>query len=137
MCGIAGIMSMNQLNANYIKLMTDRLKHRGPDDEGFLVLNFNNETVLPLVGDDSKVEGLHILSCNQKWNILLGHRRLSIIDLSNAGHQPMSDSSGKIWIVFNGEIYNYLELRSELKDLGYNFRTNTDTEVIINSYIEC
>jgi asparagine synthase (glutamine-hydrolysing) len=64
----------------------------------------------------------------------LGHRRLSIIDLSERGHCPMSDEDGKIWITYNGEIYNYIELREELKSHGYSFRTCSDTEVIIKSY---
>ena len=64
----------------------------------------------------------------------LGHRRLAIIDLSTAGRQPMSDATGALHIVFNGEIYNYLELRSELEALGHAFQTATDTEVILEAY---
>jgi asparagine synthase (glutamine-hydrolysing) len=108
MCGIAGIYNLNnRLVEKYLlKKMTDIIKHRGPDDEGFYL----NE------------------------NIGFGHRRLSIIDLSSAGHQPMSNDDETIWIVFNGEIYNYIELREELISDGYKFRTATDTEVIIRAY---
>jgi asparagine synthase (glutamine-hydrolysing) len=88
--------------------MTETLRHRGPDDEGLWR------------SDDGRVA--------------LGHRRLSIIDLSAAGHQPMPDQGERLWISFNGEIYNYLALREELLDLGHPFRTATDTEVILRAY---
>jgi asparagine synthase (glutamine-hydrolysing) len=111
MCGIAGIIGLN--NANHVdpaKLdqMTDILSHRGPDSRGTKVLG----------------------------HIGLGHRRLSILDLSKAGHQPMTNNDNSIWIVFNGEIYNYKEYQKELKSKGYHFNSNTDTEVIIHAYQE-
>ena len=115
MCGIAGIFhfdSSREADAVKLRKMTDSIAHRGPDGEGF-----------------------HI-----KKNIGLGHRRLSIIDLST-GDQPMFSSDKSLAIVFNGEIYNYIELREELKKLGYKFATDSDTEVIIHAYrkwgIEC
>ncbi len=111
MCRIAGIIS-NTLKPNEIfekvRLMCDALKHGGPDDEG-------------IFSDD-------------KANLVFGHRRLSIIDLSKNGHQPMADSNQKIWITFNGEIYNYLELKEQLLKLGAQFSSSSDTEVIINAY---
>jgi len=67
---------------------------------------------------------------------IFGHRRLSILDVTNFGHQPMSDLSKNIWITYNGEIYNFKELRADLYGLGHRFKTNTDTEVIIYAYIE-
>jgi len=112
MCGIAGIYNLkNQISKikyqkDILKKMTDTLIHRGPDDEGFFM--------------DEKVA--------------LGHRRLSIIDLSKAGHQPMK--RGDLVIVFNGEIYNYIEIRQELISAGYKFKTQTDTEVILASFEE-
>ena len=73
---------------------------------------------------------------SHEYDLFMGHRRLSILDVSYAGHQPMSDFSKNIWIIYNGEIYNFKELRIELKKLGHNFKSNTDTEVIIYSYIQ-
>jgi len=110
MCGITGIFHFDSNRiADQAKLraMTDIIRHRGPDGEGF----YTNQ------------------------NIGLGHRRLSIIDLST-GDQPMFNEDKSIALVLNGEIYNYLELREELKKLGYHFRTTSDTEVIIRSYQE-
>lgn len=110
MCGIAAIYSQEPISEKWIKDMTDLIEHRGPDGEGRK--SFLN---------------------NRLW---LGHRRLSIIDLSNAGHQPMSYSNGRYWITYNGEIYNYLELKDELKAKGYNFHSHSDTEVILAAYAE-
>jgi asparagine synthase (glutamine-hydrolysing) len=112
MCRIAGIIS-NNLTPGQIRekvnKMCDVLQHGGPDDEG-------------IFSDD-------------KVNLVFGHRRLSIIDLSQNGHQPMADVQQKVWITFNGEIYNYLDLKEQLKLLGARFHSNTDTEVIIAAYI--
>jgi asparagine synthase (glutamine-hydrolysing) len=110
MCGITGVINFNKENLvqpHILKQMTDAFRHRGPDDEGFYINN----------------------------NIGLGFRRLSIIDL-NTGHQPLSNSDNGIVIVFNGEIYNYLEQREILKKKGYIFNTDTDTEVILHLYEE-
>ncbi|HVG40841.1 MAG TPA: asparagine synthase (glutamine-hydrolyzing) [Chitinophagaceae bacterium] len=108
MCGIAGFLHFDaerRSNAEVIKRMADTISHRGPDGEGFYI--------------------------NQ--NVALGHRRLSIIDLTT-GQQPMYSDDKKIVLVFNGEIYNYLELKQELILLGNKFTTTSDTEVIINAY---
>lgn len=91
-----------------VKKMTALLKHRGPDDEGYYI----------------------------EKNIGLGHRRLSIIDLSPNGHQPMQDYTKRFVITYNGEIYNYIELRKQLEKKGHTFRSKTDTEVILNAYLE-
>ena len=111
MCGIFGVFNYNKLpvNRDLLKEATNLMSHRGPDGEGFYF-------------DDKNGLGF-------------GHRRLSIIDLQT-GDQPMSNEDGTIWIVFNGEIYNYKELRDELISKGHRFRTNSDTEVIIHSYEE-
>ncbi len=109
MCGIAGKLYFDpnrQVRRDLILNMNRALARRGPDDEGVWI----------------------------KGNIGLGHRRLAIIDPSPSGRQPMSDSEGKIWIVFNGEIYNFLELRRELEKDGVRFRSKTDTEAIIYLY---
>ena len=111
MCGICGVVRVNsQVEPDLIQAMADTLRHRGPDDQG------------SWRSSDGRVG--------------LGHRRLSIIDLSPAGHQPMKDASGRLWISFNGEIYNFQELREELVKLGHAFHTATDTEVILEAYRE-
>jgi len=110
MCGITGIFNFNKdnkINSVLLQNMNDSLAHRGPDGEGFFIDN----------------------------NIGLGHRRLEIIDLKT-GDQPMHSFDKNIVVVFNGEIYNYLELKKALVAKGHKFRTNSDTEVIINSYLE-
>jgi asparagine synthase (glutamine-hydrolysing) len=114
MCGIAGQMSFDRtVEREDVVSMTRAVVHRGPDDEGFY---FTEPDTLPSVG--------------------LGHKRLSIIDLSSAGHQPMSNERKSIWIVFNGEIYNFLTLKKMLQRKGHQFRSTTDTEVIIRLYEE-
>jgi len=109
MCGIIGEISEN-INVEKFIEMRDTLIHRGPDDEGIYL-------------DDSK-------------KVIFGHRRLSIIDLSILGKQPMTNEDGTVWITFNGEIYNFKELRIELKQLNHVFRSQSDTEVIIHGYEE-
>jgi asparagine synthase (glutamine-hydrolysing) len=133
-CGIAGIYSKEKTEKSWILNMTNALKHRGPDDEGYLAVSSKNKEVYHLIGTDSKVQGMEIKSFNKPVNLLLGHRRLSILDTSPLGHQPMSNKDKTIWIVYNGEIYNYIELRKELKSFGCEFRTRTDTEVLLAAY---
>src|SRR5438094_1751738 len=110
MCGIAGQFNFERrepVERDTIVRMARSIAHRGPDDEGFFIAG----------------------------PVGLGFRRLSIIDLAG-GHQPMSDAEETVWIIFNGEIYNYRELRAELQGKGHQFRTNSDTEVIIHGYKE-
>jgi len=135
MCGIAGIYGFKRKPENeWIRRMTDVLGHRGPDDEGFLAVDAKSREAYHLTGADSKVPGTRIGDFDRSVDLLLGHRRLSILDTSSLGHQPMPNGSNTLWIVYNGEIYNYLELREQLKDLGYEFRTNADTEVLLAAY---
>ena len=109
MCGIVGIMdSRPVVDADLLATMRDTMRHRGPDDAG-------------LWWDDRRQVGL-------------AHRRLSIIDLSPGGHQPMTDESGRLALVYNGEIYNYRQLRDELAAKGHQFRSVSDTEVILEAY---
>lgn len=110
MCGIAGIYTTDskQLNETVLNSISQSLGHRGPDDDGVYLE--------PGIG--------------------LAHRRLSIIDLSRKGRQPMATLDKRFWIVYNGEIYNYQELKSELLLCGYTFQSDTDTEVILNAYAE-
>lgn len=111
MCGIVGIIEQrNRVDKNLIVNMDKLLEHRGPDDSGVWI--------------------------NSNKKIGLGHCRLSIIDLSKAGKQPMSDDSGKIHIIYNGEVYNFREIRKELEKKGYRFKSNTDTEVVLYAYKE-
>ena len=149
MCGITGIMSLDgtAVDRNLLLKMTSLLSHRGPDDEGYLFTNIDTGKHVVAGGKDTPQ---NVYSSNlsyspkvtiQKsgdnlYNLALGHRRLSILDLSAAGHQPMSNESGSIWLVHNGEVYNYVEIRDELRSKGYMFRSNSDTEVIIKAYEE-
>src|SRR5436190_13326924 len=107
MCGITGVLRLRegQVDRDRLRKMADAIAHRGPDDEGFF-------TDGPLG---------------------FGFRRLSIIDLAG-GHQPMSDAEESVWVVFNGEIYNFEDLRHELEGYGHGFRTKSDTEVIVHGY---
>lgn len=107
MCGIISILGIGAANEPLEKAL-DSLSHRGPDDRGTMAFR----------------------------NAALGHTRLAIIDLSPAGHQPMKDNTKNLAITFNGEIYNYQELRTELEQKGYRFSTNSDTEVILKAYQE-
>lgn len=139
MCGICGILNINNNAVDTEKLnqMAKLIRHRGPDDEGFVLINTNNGTNVHCHGEETIAEikaTTNSLSNDIAANLGLGFRRLSILDLSPKGHQPMSIDNGEIWIVFNGEIYNYIELREELKRLGCTFTTATDTEVILNAY---
>jgi len=106
MCGIVGALLGNPEQEVDLKSALQRLRHRGPDDQGIW----------------------------SEGRIYLGHTRLSILDLSPLGHQPMSYKNGRFWITFNGEIYNYLELRQELASLGHRFVSQTDTEVLLAAY---
>lgn len=107
MCGIWGVMN-HHVEQELANYCVDKLTHRGPDGRG--------------------------LTYFENWS--LGHRRLSILDLSEKGKQPMSYAGGRYWITYNGEIYNFIEIRNELEKKGYKFYTNTDTEVILASYME-
>lgn len=135
MCGIAGIYSKQGKNySRVIKEMTDKIRHRGPDDEGFYVGSYERNTFYELTGKDSKIPGERIEDFSETANLFLGHRRLSILDLSPMGHQPMLNARKNIAIIYNGEIYNYIEIKEELKSLGCCFRTNSDTEVLLTAY---
>ncbi len=110
MCGIVGNIALDNqvIDENTIKKMMKRIEHRGPDDSGLFIED----------------------------GVGLGFVRLSIIDISTAGHQPMISSNNRFVLIFNGEVYNYIELREELKKRGYHFRSDSDTEVVLNAYQE-
>ncbi|MEO6694555.1 MAG: asparagine synthase (glutamine-hydrolyzing) [Ignavibacteria bacterium] len=140
MCGIFGVLNFNETNINFQQLQSsvNIIKHRGPDDEGYAVFNTYKKFYEERFGDTSAIQkGSHILSPSQNvFNLALGFRRLSILDLSVNGHQPFFNEEKNISMIFNGEVYNYIEIREELKTKGFKFRTATDTEVIMNSYVE-
>lgn len=138
MCGICGIFDV-QHRLGPIVPMSKVQAHRGPDDEGFLFVNSATQDRLLAAGDDT-ASGLSLPQSSDvdtsRYDLVLCSRRLAIQDLSPAGHMPMSYAGGRYWVVFNGEIYNYIELRRQLKDLGYTFRSDSDTEVILAAYWE-
>lgn len=145
MCGIAGFFSIAPQPANIVGRMTDLILHRGPDDEGFVLLTELSASPRICGGQDTPDDAYRsttVYAPKEKLSSLndypvtlaLGHRRLSIVDLSPLGHQPMSSADGRYWIVFNGEVYNHLELRAELEKIGYSFVSHSDTEVIIAAY---
>ena len=109
MCGLAGYVTPRQIDEALLRRLTDAVTHRGPDAEGFYV------------SPDRRVG--------------LGHRRLSIIDLAT-GQQPMSNEDGTVWVIGNGEIYNFPALRIDLERRGHRFATTSDTEVIVHGYEE-
>lgn len=141
MCGITGIFNLDDkpVDLNILMEMNSRIKHRGPDDEGYFLKPINSSSPQLFSGDDSlpliKSIFPHIEK-SEPSSLALGFRRLSVIDRSEHGHQPMQDETLRYTIVFNGEIYNYLELRKELQALGYIFYTNSDTEVLLKMYME-
>jgi len=143
MCGISGILNINQkpISVELLQRMANSIRHRGPDDEAFLLVNTSTGKIEHRHGDDTipeiKSVTRHVLdSSDISPNLGFGYRRLSILDLSPSGHQPMSSSDGSHWIEFNGEVYNYLEIREELVKKGYKFKSGSDTEVVLNSYLE-
>ena len=142
MCGIFGVWHTDgqPVALAAVRNAVTSLRHRGPGDEGYLLANTRAGRAVLCAGDDTTAElNLpHIddisRSGGEQFNLALGFRRLAIVDLSPAGHQPMCSLEEDLWLVFNGEIYNHIELRAELKSLGYHFRTRTDTEVILAAY---
>ena len=139
MCGILGIWRFDDkpVDLETLGRALTRLRHRGPDDEGYLLVNTKEGRLVSCGGPDTdpalslpRLESF----AGQSFDLAFGFRRLSIIDLSPAGHQPMSYADGRLWIVYNGEIYNHIELRAELRQFGYRFQSGADTEVILAAY---
>lgn len=144
MCGITGYFLKNGFfeDTGQSVRMTRCIRHRGPDDEGFVFINTHSGRVLNCSGAESDTR-MHIRlplaeehSRGFAHDLAFSHRRYSIVDLSPSGHQPMWDWEEEICISFNGEIYNYVELRSELVRKGHRFQTQSDTEVILRAYRE-
>jgi len=130
MCGICGEIDFNRrgIRMEVLRRMCEVLAHRGPDDEGMVFFKRNQcvEVKYPFA---SSLDG-------NDFEVALGHRRLSIIDLSSVAHQPMCNEDKTVWIVYNGEIYNFQEIRKELEKKGHFFKSNSDTEVILHAYEE-
>jgi len=150
MCGIAGILSLSKrsIDPYIIKNMCDVVSYRGPDDAGYVLFSLigNMNFWLELTDNSFKYKNVHLAPIESnyakeeiqrnEWNLALGHRRLAVIDLSQRAHQPMSDRGKTVWITYNGEIYNFKELKKELEEIGYIFCSNSDVEVVIYSYLE-
>ena len=141
MCGILAYFNRNGISEQELKQSLNalqKIKHRGPDGEGVVLINSKTGSSYNLITNETpKASFTNAINLNEasslEYDLILGHRRLSIIDVSTNGHQPMHHPNGN-WILFNGEIYNYLELREELKLAGFKFRTDSDTEVIHAAY---
>jgi asparagine synthase (glutamine-hydrolysing) len=139
MCGIYGIWNRDgrPVDLHALVRATRSISHRGPDDEGYVLIDTRRGEALACGGSETNPElGLPPVESltNDRFDLALGFRRLSILDLSPAGHQPMPSADRRQWIIFNGEIYNYLELRDELRTHGFEFRSGSDTEVILAAY---
>jgi asparagine synthase (glutamine-hydrolysing) len=150
MCGIAGIASLSQtpIHPDAIKSMCDTIAHRGPDDAGYAYFRTglrngcDGGSWAAFADEEFRHSNEHLpvyggayykdVVSNTQFCVVLGHRRLSIIDLTHYGHQPMASSDGRLWITYNGEIYNFQELRQLLKAAGYHFRSGSDTEVLLH-----
>lgn len=146
MCGISGILKLNGSSielATAVQKMNTSIRHRGPDGEGFVFADenwkahatYSNDT--PATIYQARFPHSPQIPCslvNFPTKLVLAHRRLAIVDLSPAGHQPLCNLDQSLWITYNGEVYNYPELRTELESLGHSFFTQTDTEVVLAAY---
>ncbi len=146
MCGIAGIVNFTSSNRDLAQTalrMNNAIRHRGPDGEGYLLITQDNEiaaygkdTPPSIIQSNIPHKPLQPLGDSTGLKAVLAHRRLSIIDITATGHQPLCNMSKTLWIVFNGELYNYIELREELEQKGHSFHTSSDTEVALAAYAE-
>ena len=140
MCGIVGEWRFDgrPIDRARLELATSLITHRGPDDEGYLLARPDTGFAEPRSGRDSRLAYLPAIGApvDSAPTVAFGFRRLAIIDVSDAGHQPMASADGAQWIVYNGEIYNHVELRTELVAKGHVFKGHSDTEVILAAYAE-
>ncbi len=139
MCGILGQLALGgaPVDAHRVVRAGQSLRHRGPDDEGYLLAETSTGRAELRSGPDTAAGTAHPRAeapCAFAPDLVLGHRRLAIIDLSPGGHEPMTFGRGDLWLTYNGEVYNYLELREELKSAGRTFATEGDGEVILQAY---
>ncbi len=145
MCGLSGMIALEaRCRVRTLARMNDLVRHRGPNDEGYALFEgtrpslFGGSETPPAVWTSEtryKPNGRWQEAAEKKFVTGLGHRRLSILDLSAHGHQPMCDASKRFWITYNGELYNFKELRTELESAGWSFETRTDTEVVLKAYL--
>ena len=142
MCGILAYFKASGITANDLRLQQgalDAMRHRGPDGDGIFLVDTRSgrswRLQSPDLPSDLQADLLPADYQDGQADLLLAHRRLSIFDLSSAGHQPMRDPAGNL-LIFNGEVYNFFELRDELRAKGHAFHTGTDTEVILAAYRE-
>lgn len=142
MCGILALVRPSDVVASTsaVARATRLVRHRGPDDEGFLLWTRALGVQLFAGPDTSaksrRAHGLAMLPETARWQVAFGHRRLSIVDLSAGGHQPMVHHATGLAIIYNGEIYNHVELRHELVSRGHVFRSHSDTEVLLTAWVE-
>src|SRR5207302_8908552 len=137
MCGIVGFISLRpgvSIDKEEILSMTNSIAHRGPNDHGCVLIENETRRTAAFKYADEPIPF-------PRGDVGLGNRRLSIIDLTTGGHQPMAGPGGQVWMTYNGEIYNYVELRQTLERIGYQFKSSSDSEVVLTSYlhwgIEC
>lgn len=137
MCGIAGIISLSgqPIKTDIILHMLTKIAHRGPNGKGIFSDDGSRLLWTDIHGKVHHLEHPWPVK-GERPVVVLGHRRLAIIDLTEAGHQPMTDEEMRYWITYNGEVYNYIEIREELTAKGHSFRTQTDTEVILAAFRE-
>ena len=138
MCGITGAFDRDALDLRRLYAAHATLAHRGPDDEGFRAGSGADDPGASYSGDRTtgRWRELDHLQAAGATRWVLGYHRLAIIDLSEDGHQPFAGRGGRRWLVYNGEIYNYRELRAELEALGHEFATSCDTEVVAQAFDE-
>jgi asparagine synthase (glutamine-hydrolysing) len=146
MCGITVQLSKGKVELSQFEKMNSAIRHRGPDDEGYIFFNTNDNKLEVAGGIDTAKESwdfqtkyqpkISISKAKHEYNLGFGHRRLSIVDLSPKGHMPMCEESENFWITFNGEIYNYIEIKVELEKEGISFATFSDSEVLLKAYVK-
>lgn len=143
MCGILGLIrarTKGVTSTHPLRAATEIVRHRGPDDEGYLLWDAVG-TPRVFAGDETSSASrsehrLHDLPSEDGWCVALGHRRLSIVDLSPLGHQPMVHELTGLAVCYNGEVYNHLELRRDLESAGHDFCSRSDTEVLLHAWLE-
>ena len=146
MCGILGVLARDGSPADVAvaRAGLTSLRHRGPDDEGYVLIETATGRASAHGGPDTPEEVVHLTAPyapsrdapTLQGDLLLGARRLAIQDLSAAGHQPLCNEDGTVWVVHNGEVHNFVELRRDLAARGHSFRSHTDTEVVVHAYEE-